>query len=127
MTDDPCTALNDLVTMLICDDVQESIGHGIPSSFFRPIFNSQRPVTTQRCALRSRQLLDALLGQLHERREFGFRECRFLTGPLDLDELSAAGHHDIHINFRGNVLNVGQIEQTFAVDDTHADGRHAAR
>src|SRR4051812_17110021 len=46
-----------------------------------------------------------------------------LGGPLHLDEPPVAGHHDVHVGVRADVLLVGQVEARGPVDDPHRDRR----
>ena len=52
-----------------------------------------------------------------ERRAFG--------RPLDLDEVSRPGHHDVEIDVRARVLLVAQVQSSLAVHDADGHGGHA--
>src|SRR4051794_11675098 len=79
--------------------------------------------TVERFPLEPGQVGAALLGERQQRVELGAVERRPLGGSLDLHELAAAGHHDVHVGLGAHVLDVGQVQAGYAVDDADADRR----
>src|SRR4030095_10947775 len=71
------------------------------------------------------QAANAGFGEGEERVQTAAIERRVLRGPLHFDELPGARHDDVHVDVRGGVLAVVQVEQRRAVDDADADGGDA--
>src|SRR5436853_4105473 len=76
-------------------------------------------------ALEPDETADAALGYRQERVEARAAERHLLGCPLHLDELTGAGHDDVHVHLGAGVLDVVQVEHGLAVDDANADRAHA--
>src|SRR5215207_1848808 len=96
---------------------------GSPEWPGRPRFSGVDSGTSESVVLQLREVGAALGRELEQRVELGLVERRALGGALHLDELAAAGHHDVHVGLGTHVLDVGQVEQRDAVDDADADRR----
>src|SRR5690349_10010703 len=70
----------------------------------------KRPARCERFFLRQRDLVDADLAELEQAIKLTAAEGRFLAGPLHLDELTRAGHHQIQIDLRVAILHVFEVE-----------------
>src|SRR6266545_1957127 len=73
-----------------------------------------------RSALERDEAADPLLGEVQQRVEASAGERRLLGGPLDLHELSAAGHDDVHVDLGARILDVVEVEDGLASHDPHA-------
>ena len=63
-------------------------------------------------------------GQREQILHFAAGERTAFGGGLNFDEVAAAGHHHVHIDFGARIFFVGKIEQSFVVDDADAGGGH---
>ena len=82
-------------------------------------------MTSERFVLGIAQFGNAVTGQLQQSGQVVVAEGGFFAGALHFDESAAAGHHDVHVDLGVDVFDVIEIEHRPAVDDAHADRRHA--
>src|SRR5262245_16108561 len=71
---------------------------------------AQRDVA-QDLLLEGDELLDALVGGGHQRRQLGVAKGRALGRALDLDEQPGPGLHDVHVDLGLGVLVVVEVQQ----------------
>src|SRR5262249_9138126 len=69
--------------------------------------------------------VDAQLAQLEQAVELAAVERRLLAAGLYLDEVAAAGHHQVQVHVGVAVLDVLQVEQLLVVEQADADGGDA--
>src|SRR5262249_58837353 len=69
--------------------------------------------------------VDAQLAQLEQAVELTAVERRLLAAGLHLDEVAAAGHHQVQVDVGVAVLDVLQVEQLLVVEQADADGGDA--
>ena len=67
--------------------------------------------------------MDSFISQVQKLIKLRTIESFALGSSLDLDELSRASRHDIHIYVRARILFIGEIEQCISLDKTN---RHRA-
>src|SRR5262245_21341907 len=72
-------------------------------------------------ALERDEATDAALSDRQERIESGAAEGHLLGRPLHFDELTVAGHDDVHVHLGARVLDVVQVEHRLALNDADAD------
>lgn len=80
---------------------------------------------SQRFALDFRQLDNRFSCQFQHRRQLVLAERRFFPGPLDLHEPPSAGHHHVHIDVRFGIVNIIEVNNRFAINDSDADRGNA--
>ena len=90
-----------------------------------PEAGGKRPVVPERLLLDVANLGQSAAGQPQQGGQFRVAERGLLARALNLDETSAAGHDDVHVDLGRHVLGVIQIEHGLAIHDPHADCRHA--
>ena len=74
--------------------------------------------------LQRNQLMHTTARQSQQLVELLPRKRLMLGRPLNLDEMSIAGHDDVHIDVAGRILLVGQIEEPLIGSHPHARRRH---
>src|SRR5256884_1482282 len=72
-------------------------------------------------ALQPDETADAALGDGEERVQPRAAEGHLLGRALDLHELAAAGHDDVHVYLGARVLGVAEVEHRLPLDDADAD------
>src|SRR5256714_10127135 len=77
--------------------------------------------STRGFLLRGRDPLDPHRGELEQLVQLLARERLLLSGRLNLDEPSATGHDDVHVDLGGRVFCVVEIEQRLPADDADRD------
>ena len=68
------------------------------------------------------QVLHALFGERDHLRQLLVVEDLVFGGGLDFDHFVAGGHDEVHVDVGARVFFVGEVEQDFSVDNSHADG-----
>src|SRR5688572_12866392 len=90
-------------------------------------WRSRRSLTGNRLLLKSLQLRDANAGERDHCCHLSVIEGGFLARRLYFDELTAASHHDVHVDIGSGVLFVIEVQQGLTFDDADADGRHGVQ
>src|SRR3954452_14404946 len=67
------------------------------------------------------ELFDPERGELEQLVEARPSERRLLRRRLDLHERTLTGHDDVHVDVRGRILRVVEVEQRRAADDPDGD------
>src|SRR3954470_16636680 len=68
------------------------------------------------------ELFDPERGELEQLVEARPRERRLLRRGLNLNERTVTGHDDVHVDVRGRILRIVEVEQRRAADDPDGDG-----
>src|SRR3954454_12884350 len=68
------------------------------------------------------ELFDPERGELEQLVEARPRERRLLRRGLNLNERTVTGHDDVHVDVRGRILRIVEVEQRGAADDPDGDG-----
>src|SRR5688572_6278595 len=87
---------------------------------FSLFFAGKRPL------LRRIDLPDSAGGEIEQTVEIVARERTVLARALNLDETTLAAHDDVHVDVRGHILDIVEIEARLALDQPHTDRRDAA-
>src|SRR4051794_3596985 len=83
----------------------------------RPTWSARQQLLRQERSLQGAEFDQAFLREGDEAGELLARKGGFLARALHLDELAAAGHDDVEVDFRVLVLDVGEVEQFAAAED----------